>query len=248
MDDTAYSPNGALVARIDFDGSVKIWDAATGACLKSFNANHSIHQLTFSPDSSRLCVRAYNSCFIYDVQSCRRIAVLQDEKSDKIEFSMSRQGDRIVTGTNFGASVKVWNAVTGQELLTIRDKRKPTPPVAFSPDGAEVLAVRKTDRTALAYDSRTGRLRHIFRLSHPPHCLTYSPNGDYVAFADLQGSLEVYGAKSRTFIGRIEGFGNGARLQEAEFLPDSQTILSHITWTRHEPLRLCNIHDLVRMR
>ncbi|EKM58772.1 uncharacterized protein PHACADRAFT_86654, partial [Phanerochaete carnosa HHB-10118-sp] len=250
IDCVAYAPDNTLIATSDVSRSVKIWDASTGVCLKNLSLDKHPYWLTFSPDSLRLYLRTSDSCFIYDVRSYRRIAVLQHGENDAIQLSVSRQGDRVVSGGYSENGVKIWDAVTGQELLTINDERKPTPPVAFSPDGAEILAVCEADQTAqaLAYDSQTGRLRNIFKLSHKPDCIAYSPNGDYVAFAARSGSLEVYDAKSRTFIGEVEGFGNGARMKEAEFLPDGLTILSHFEENSHESLRLCNVHDLVRMR
>ncbi|EKM58782.1 uncharacterized protein PHACADRAFT_248872 [Phanerochaete carnosa HHB-10118-sp] len=247
VDNIAYSPNGALIVTSDLKKSVKTWDASTGACLDSFVLEEYMYQLTFSPDSSRLCIRARNSSFIYDVQSHKRLAVLQRNTTDRIGLSMSHQGDRVVTGTDTGRGVKISNVATGQELLTIDDGRELLTPVAFSPDSAEVLATCVADKTALAYDSRTGQLRRTFKLSHLPYRIAYSPNGDYVAFVGRRGSLEVYGARSGTFIGKVEGFGDNADIQKAEFLPDNQTILYFFGDIR-ESLRLCNIYDLVRMR
>ncbi|EKM51449.1 uncharacterized protein PHACADRAFT_263585 [Phanerochaete carnosa HHB-10118-sp] len=247
---SAYSLNGALVATADMTKIMKIWDTSTGACLCSFNLNEHVYQITFSLDSSRLWIRAGLLYFLYDVQSYNRITVLRHKRDNPVGFSMSRQGDRIVTGTYHGNGVTIRDAVTGRELLTVDDERKLVTPVAFSPDGAEVLVVCQGSRMALAFDSRTGQRRHTFELSHVPHHIAYSPNGDYVVLAGHRGSLEVYNAKSRTFVGKSEGFWDDAVLQEVVFLPDSQTILSHFSRTpgSHEPLRLCNIQDVVRLR
>ncbi|EKM58776.1 uncharacterized protein PHACADRAFT_248866 [Phanerochaete carnosa HHB-10118-sp] len=247
VDNTAYSPANTLIATSDLDKFVKIWDASTGACLHSFALSGYASRLIFSPDSSRLCIKVPDSCVIYDMQTYRRIAVLRHDNTDSISFSMTRRGDRIVTGASHRNGVMKWDATTGRDLMTIDDERRPTAPVAFSPDGTEILAGRYTDQMALAYDSRTAQLRHIFWLSHTPSHVAYSPNGDYVVFAGMRGSLEVYGAKSRTFIGRVEGVRN-AEIRGAEFLSDSQTVLLIFTRTSYEPLCLCNIHDLVRMR
>ncbi|EKM58773.1 uncharacterized protein PHACADRAFT_248858 [Phanerochaete carnosa HHB-10118-sp] len=252
VDNATYAPDGVHIATSDLNRSVKIWDALTGACLQSFNLEwHTIRRLTFSPDSSRLCVQVHNSCVIYDTRFHRRVAVLRHNKANSISCSMSRQGDRVITGTYSEScnGVKIWNMVTGHELLTIDSERKLLPPVAFSPDGAEVLAICGADKTALAYDSRTGQLRRTFKPAFISYCVAYSPNGDYVAFGNQQGSLEIYGAKSGTFIGKAEK-PRGTDVGDVgafKFLPDSRTILLHFLNNSSEPLCLYNIQNLVRM-
>lgn len=245
----AYAPNGALIATSDLDKSVKIWNALTGTCLHSFDVHELTDQLIFSSDSLCLYIQVTHSCLIYDMKIFRHTAkaILQHGGTGKICLSVSRQGDRIITGTGDGDRVKIWNAVTSRELLVIERKR--SHPVAFSPDGTEVLVFHTQDdfQAAFAYDSQTGQLRRTFRLSYMPRYTTYSPNGDYVAFANQHGDLKVYGAKSGIFIGKVEGPNDDALIQAAEFLPDSQTLLLHFSKNPYGPLHLCNIQDMVRM-
>ncbi|EKM58785.1 uncharacterized protein PHACADRAFT_248876 [Phanerochaete carnosa HHB-10118-sp] len=160
---------------------------------------------------------------------------------------MSRQGDHIVTTTKTDkVRIKVWSAMTGQELLAIDEQRELLNLVALSPDGAEILVIGKADETATTYDSRTGQLRRTFKLASTPCHATYSPSGDCVVFIDTYGNVDIYGAKSGTFIGKVEGCSGDSNHVKALPLPGSQTLLIRDDDNRH--LHLYNIQDLLRIR
>jgi WD40 repeat protein len=53
--------------------------------------------------------------------------------------SLSRDGARIVSG-GYDTNVRVWDARTGDELLTLKGHRHPLSWAAFTPDGARVVS------------------------------------------------------------------------------------------------------------
>ena len=61
-------------------------------------------------------------------------------------------GRRIAT-TSHDRTVKLWDAETGQEVLTLRDHTAGVICVAFSPDGHRLVS-GSIDRTARVWDAR----------------------------------------------------------------------------------------------
>jgi RNA polymerase sigma factor (sigma-70 family) len=103
-----FSPDGTTVAAVD--GSVKLWDVATGKHRATFKAKEpedEVIPVSFSPDGSTLAGA----------------------------IAQKREG-KYVAGSD--SEVKLWNWHTGQELGALRCK-KLVRSVAFSPDG-KILA------------------------------------------------------------------------------------------------------------
>ncbi|EKM58792.1 uncharacterized protein PHACADRAFT_135917, partial [Phanerochaete carnosa HHB-10118-sp] len=239
-----YAPNGALIATAsDVDKSVKIWDASIGACLHSFDVENDIYQVAFSPNNSRVYIDQKGRCLIYDTQTYTRIAELR-HNYEPCESSVSRQGDRIATAST-NDQVKIWSAVTGKELLTIDHPRKLSYPVAFSPDGSEVLAACDADNTTVAFNSRTGRLRRVYQLSGTLQYASYSPRGDYVVLGDGVRDLHVCDPKSGAFLANFEGLGDASSIYDPRCLLEGQNLVVHFS----DGLSLLHdIRDVLRLR
>ncbi|EKM56573.1 uncharacterized protein PHACADRAFT_253781 [Phanerochaete carnosa HHB-10118-sp] len=250
VDSIAYAPNGTAIATGSGGGdrSVKIWDALIGAYLHSFSVDEDVYSLAFSPDGSFLCVELDTSCNIYGIHTYTRAATLQHVVGKRLFSSMSHQVDRIVTAPDSDdpGQVKIWSTVTGEELLTIDHSMRLSYPVAFSPNGAEVVAGCEADTAAVTYDSRTGQLRHVFKLTKPAHLAAYSPDGHYIAFGARFGShVELYDAKSEAFLANFDGQEEAGLISEIRFSSDSHALLARFEWG---PLLLYNVQDVLRMR
>jgi WD40 repeat protein len=68
-----------------------------------------------------------------------------------MSVNVSPDGRRIVTGSQ-DQTTKVWDAATGDELLTFKDHKEWVISVAFSPDG-ERIATGSGDRTAQVWEA-----------------------------------------------------------------------------------------------
>ena len=72
-----------------------------------------------------------------------------------VSVAFSSDGRRLASASHI-RTVKVWDAETGQETLTLKGHDGPVRMVAFSPDGKR-LASAGQDRTVKVWDAETGR-------------------------------------------------------------------------------------------
>ena len=237
----AYSPGGSRIATGSGDRSVKIRDASSGAYLHSLDLGEQVYKVIFSPDGLRLVVLLDNTGAICNIQTGTCIATLQHEGSGAMRLSVSQQGDRVITGTNSG-KVKIWSAVTGEELLELQEHTDNINCVAFSLDGAEV-AIASDDCTVVTCDSWTGQRCRVYWMSTSVWSVAYSPKGDYIVMSDSDGRVRVCDRRSGVFLAEFEG--HTRRVDELQFLPDGHNLLSRSE--RDNTVRLWNIWDAMRL-
>ncbi|GJE88437.1 WD40 repeat domain-containing protein [Phanerochaete sordida] len=163
----------------------------------------------------------------------------------EVDWAMSPQSDRLAIAPKNGV-LKVCSTETGKELLAIDQPNPLSWPVAFSADGTEVLAVCDEDNSALVYGSQTGDLRRTYSLSEPIYTASFSPKGDYVAFGGVSGDIEVYDAKSTTFLVKFEGpRSEEGGESETHWLADGERF---ITFYTHGPVLMRSVRDALRLR
>jgi sterol desaturase/sphingolipid hydroxylase (fatty acid hydroxylase superfamily) len=107
--------------------------------------------------------------------------------------ALSGDGSRAVSASEDGA-VKVWDAATGRELLSLKGHGLAVHSVALSGDGSRI-ASGSDDRTVRVWDAATGKALLTFT-GHPSAVLGVAVSGDgrRVASASVDGTLKVWDA------------------------------------------------------
>jgi len=122
-------------------------------------------------------------------------------------LAWSPDGTHIVTAGDSNA-VQVWDARSGQVMLTYDGHSNLVSAVAWSPDGMHIVSASE-DRTAQVWEVDTGRSILIFRgHSHYVNAVTLSPDGKYIASASIDRTVQVWepatGREALTYLDHAE--------------------------------------------
>jgi WD40 repeat protein len=133
----AFSPDGTTLALASGDATVTVWDLATGQTTHTLRADphDSYDAVAFHPDGKQLLAGGatvddvYDGTLtVWDLTTGKAIRRLKDSGGPIQRGAFSPDGQRLVAA---GSALKVWDASTYQELLTLSAWNW----VGFSPDG-----------------------------------------------------------------------------------------------------------------
>ncbi|HSL46822.1 MAG TPA: BTAD domain-containing putative transcriptional regulator [Anaerolineales bacterium] len=184
IEDVVYSPDGkhfatAVNARFS-DGSVKIWDAATGREILNLDTGPSA-AVAFSPDGTRLATADYEAqtATVWDVSTGKKLPTLVGHTDAINHVAFSPDGGLLATASN-DQTAKVWDTATGQELITLSGHTDIVTSVSFSPDGTR-LVTGSWDRTLKVWNITTGREELTISGFTDPAEGVFSPEGTRLA-------------------------------------------------------------------
>jgi WD40 repeat protein len=147
----AFSPDGALLAAAGFDEIVTFHDLRQREPARTLEAKFQVSGLAFSPDGSRLAVVGYGAGAIpvYEVVTGKRLLALTGHTQSSMAYSPD--GRRIATGSE-DRTVRLWEAASGQEVLTLKGHTDVVRSVTFSKDGRRLVS-GGWDRTVHVWDA-----------------------------------------------------------------------------------------------
>jgi len=206
-----FSPDGARVLTAGGDGTARLWDAKSGAC---------IYTLLGRARRETPADRRFES--VEDATGWLSTVGLTDA-----EFSPD--GSRVATGAQDG-TVEVWDAATGRQLWSERAHKGPVSCIVFRPDGQQVATAagerprRELDawlpphpagppdpaapinQAVRVWDVATGRPVGGFRCA-PVRAVCFVANGTRIAAAHEDKSLmgSFWDPASGRFLGVMPG-------------------------------------------
>jgi WD40 repeat protein/serine/threonine protein kinase len=150
MRGVTFSPDGKRLASAAHDGLVTVWDRQSGRATFSSRVHGSAEGVAFSRDGEFLAAAGVAAVTIWNVATGEE-TLLRGHIGQVMQVAFHPDGERVATA-GYDGTVKVWDARSGQELLTLRGYRGPVSDVAFSPDGRQILSASR-DGTVRIWES-----------------------------------------------------------------------------------------------
>ena len=197
VSDVAYSPDGRKIVSGSLDGTVRVWDAATGSPILAWREDSSVYCLALSPDGKRIAVATREGVVeIHDAATGEGIRSLRGHAGVVPQIVFSPDGKRIASAGR-DETVRIWNAANGTERHVLRGHESSVTSAAFSPDG-RILASGGRDRIVRLWDVATGREIRSIRVGGVQGitCLAFTSDGTRIASGGLGGKVTLWSVAS----------------------------------------------------
>jgi WD40 repeat protein len=231
--DLAFSPDGNRLYTSSRDATVKIWDISPTAGSDLLNlAGHTsrVYSVAYRPDGKQIATWSFDGTVrVWDAIQGKELMTFDlptlgsKGNSPGGGVSYSPDGKRLAFSDD--TVVRIVDADTGTELLSLPPQDSTTMDIQFSPDGSW-LAVGTIKGTLKVFDSSSGK--KILELAASPRGvqrIAFSPKGDRIALADQEGA-SVWDAMTGKQLLTYSGHGDGVRLSGIAFSPDGKWIAS----------------------
>jgi WD40 repeat protein/serine/threonine protein kinase len=136
----AFSPDGRTLATGMKDGTISLWDTATGMRRAKLEGHQDgwVFAVAYSPDGRRLVSAGRDHRFnVWNSEGVLERTFRHDQAASCLAFSPD--GTRLAGGS-WDKSIRLWNLETGQHLGTFSGHTTGVGSVAFSPDGSRLVS------------------------------------------------------------------------------------------------------------
>jgi sterol desaturase/sphingolipid hydroxylase (fatty acid hydroxylase superfamily) len=188
----AVSGDGRHVVSGGADGTVKVWDAATGQEERTLAGHRGmVHSVAVSGDGRHVVSgSADRTVKVWDTATGREVHTLSGHLAPVLSVAVSGDGGCVISGSA-DLTAKVWDATAGKEKHTLRGDPGAVLGVAVSGDGRHVVTA--SARSAKVWDAQTGR-EVVTLAGHADlvYGVTISPDGRHVVTASYDEKVKVW--------------------------------------------------------
>jgi WD40 repeat protein/serine/threonine protein kinase len=181
-DRMAFSADGKTLVTGSSEGSLKLWDVATGQMRETLGPVGGVCGLALSPDGRYCAATEFWSGDIrlWDVQERKELSALKGHSAMAWVVVFSPDG-RLLASASSDQTIRLWDVASRREVDQLRGHASEIWTLAFSHDGRTLLSGSK-DETIAVWPVQARRKPDALRPVWPdPHWPVFSPDGAWMA-------------------------------------------------------------------
>ncbi|OAI41768.1 hypothetical protein AYO41_01385 [Verrucomicrobia bacterium SCGC AG-212-E04] len=220
----AISRDGTRLASGSDDNMIKLWDAASGALVRTIRADGAVKCVAFSADGTQVASGSeHNAIKVWDAASGALVRTLEGHTDTVFSISFSPDGTRLASGSRDN-TIRVWDAANGVLLRTLKGHSDAVYGTAFSPDGTQVASGSK-DNTIRIWDATSGTLlRALKGHTDAVHGIAFSPDGTRLASGSNDNTIRIWETAGGALLRTLQG--HKGWITSVAFSPDGTRLAS----------------------
>jgi WD40 repeat protein len=198
ISDIAVSPDGEQIATAGYDGTVRIWDRATGQEQRILSKHSGVvNSVAFNHSGTQIASGGNDGyVYIWRTSDFELVASLPDEENGHVKAIAFHPDNILIAAAYNDSSVRLWNIPAKQSQVRLFGHLSAINDVAFNATGDRFVTAGE-DGLTIVRDTATGT--NLYSLANPQgtipvgvNAVAFSPDGTRIVTANDDGIARIW--------------------------------------------------------